>query len=444
MQGFTWSSVGETVLHAVLVFVLNPTLYLGLLFTVLERQRLAKSERKFFGVRVTRRFRPLLRQLLIGISAGIVISVLSLAFGMILSPWEIWTLAIGSVVCSVIQLRYFSTYYIIALLALASACARWLPPDISGGYAAKVIRTLSSVHLDSLIMLAALALLAEAALLWSLRNRNASPAVSLGKRGHSIGGFLIQLSFCVPVIVFTNGSRFTIVNHSFLQGLHLGAVPFAFSFLALPLWVGHGALTTVQYPRNYVSALARFNVWLGATSILLSFAIRYVSVDFTWVAVVVIIAGKEWLTLSVKVQELLSEPIFVTTQQGIRVLATQPYSLAETLGIESGEVITHINQVPVHTLYDLHFAFEQNPAYAKLQVLDRRGEVRIIGGAVYTGEKNKLGIVMTPDTRMPYGYRPMVGGLFQTLYLRMKPVGTKPIGTQTGARGEPTNPLSSS
>jgi hypothetical protein len=135
-----------------------------------------------------------------------------------------------------------------------------------------------------------------------------------------------------------------------------------------------------------------------------------------WAAVGAILAlvAREWGVWAQFLRETRREPLFAPSPDGVRVLATVEGSLAEKMGLRPGEVITQVNQVPVHTAYDLHFALDQNPAYARLHVLDLHGELRMAGKPVYVGERHQLGLIPVPDMGSP-ALRLQPGGLFATL-----------------------------
>ncbi|MCL6593448.1 MAG: hypothetical protein K6T31_05685, partial [Alicyclobacillus sp.] len=84
------------------------------------------------------------------------------------------------------------------------------------------------------------------------------------------------------------------------------------------------------------------------------------------------------------------------------------------------EVITHVNHMPVHSAYDVHFALSQHPAYAKLHVVDQRGELRLAGRAVYDGERVKLGLLLAPSDANAPAYDPVPYGLLETCRLHVR------------------------
>lgn len=182
---------------------------------------------------------------------------------------------------------------------------------------------------------------------------------------------------------------------------------------------GFSAVLMAVRPAEAIRLTSRVSLLMGIVLVLDALAVHFWGAGFGWLGVVAMVLGRELPVWLIRQHENQNDPLFSPSKDGVRILTTREGSLAETMGLVPAEVVTHVNQVPVHSNYDLHFAFDQNPAYAKLQVIDERGEMRIVGKPVYTGELNQLGLVLAPD--QPFGpcYRKSEFGLFQTLYLRI-------------------------
>ncbi len=112
-------------------------------------------------------------------------------------------------------------------------------------------------------------------------------------------------------------------------------------------------------------------------------------------AAVAVIVVTELFRAAVRRLDRSLEPRFAPDDRGIRVLYVIRGSLAERLGIRPAELITYVNQAPVHTEYDFHFALGQNPAYARFQVTDERGEPRLVSSPVFEGECHDLGLILS-------------------------------------------------
>ena len=242
----------------------------------------------------------------------------------------------------------------------------------------------------------------------------------LGKRGGTTGAFVVQLSFLSTVFLPVPGSD-VVLGTMHTGWPWLASALGGLSFACVPLFTGLSALFTSQRPTEGIRRVARCNLLTGILLAGCAGLTARLDVEGSCVGAVLCIGTHELLSWWLGRREQRRDSLFSESKLGVKVLDTVRGSVAHAMGVLPGEVITHANQIPVHSTYDLHFAFEQNPTYAKLQVLDLRGEVRFIGKPVYEGERHQLGIIFAPDTNGGFGYPWMKAGLFQSLYLRVLP-----------------------
>lgn len=418
MHGLAWWQFGRSIAHGLLALLLNPLYYLGCVLIVWERLRAARNERRFFGARATRVWRPAVAAWLQSLIAGLLASAACLAAGVQTTPILVAALTAVTILLGIIRLRLLSPVYAIAVLLVAALLIQNLHVHAAPGIVGTVVSQMAHLNLSSWLALAAALYLAEAVLLWCNRRRPQAPAYVQGKRGRPVGAFLLQWSYIIPVLTFAPGSLPT--PHLMLPGWpFLGALPGDVTLLALPLIVGwSGFSITTRTPERALTA-ARHSLVAG----LVLAADAYVAHRWGWayacIGVVVCAGAREWTVWRMRQRESQGEPMYAQVPDGVRVLSTSRGSLAESMGLRPGEIITQVNQVPVHSAYDLHFAFEQNPAYAKLHVQDDRGELRIVGKPVYSGERNQLGLVLAPDDVTITTYHKIGYGLFQVAYAQL-------------------------
>jgi hypothetical protein len=418
MFGFAWSQILQMVLHAFLSLFMNPVLYLGTILIIWDLARNMSAERSFFGVRLTRILIPQTVRYLKAICVGVLVTLIALVLHVEVRPGEIFAVAGISIVLGLIRLRFASTSTAISVLLILASAAKAFPA-LNLSFFAKEWRYLSGMHVDSWIQILSLLFLAQLLLvIWS-RNNGVAPALVASKRGRELGAVVIQWSFIVPFGVFVPGqiSPSILLTHfnwlTLLGGITLAAMP------GLVGW--HGVVSTIT-PKRTATQLALVS---GVCAVLLTglvAALHYTVLSPLLIclsASIVSIVIPELHVWRVKWVESNRQPICQTSEDGVVVLYTIPGSLAEQIGLKMGEIITHVNQVPVHSEYDLHFALDQNPAYAKLQVVDTRGEIRIVGKPVYAGERHQLGAILVSGTGNVPMYHKRRFGLLQTLYLKL-------------------------
>ncbi len=422
---------GRAAVHACVTLLINPLFYIGTFLLVWELLRNAKAERRFFGIRLTRVKAPLIAQVFLGLAAGVLASGVLLCFGAVVTDREIWTITALSLLAGAARVRFLAVDYAIgALLALHAAAGLLQPP--TDPHLNAVWAFLRDFHSTSWLAVAAAANLTHAALLWLRRNRGAAPVAVIGKRGGTMGAFVVQLAFLsVFALPVTGNSISGWQFPTWWPAIHSLAGGFTLS--ALPVFMGISVLFSARRPQQGLLAVYRHHAVTGVALAAVACFTQYYDGLGALVGAVVCVALQElflwWLTR----RELVADPLFTETPQGVKILSTVRGSLAEQMGLLPGEIITHVNQVPVHTPYDLHFALDQNPAYAKLQVVDLRGEVRFVGKPVYEGERHQLGLIAAPNTSERYGYGWFKAGLFQSLYARVGAQGGRFVGQQADA-----------
>ncbi|MCL6637662.1 MAG: PDZ domain-containing protein [Alicyclobacillus sp.] len=414
-----WNGSGRAVFAALAAFAVNPLLYAGVGLLMWDTRGCARDERLFFGVRSTRPGRRALVTVALSLVAGLWLTGCLAVAGIVVERWEVGVVSGLTLVLGMLRLRWFAPVHAIAMLVAVSFAARaWHP--VQGPAELRFLWSiLATFHAAGWLAVAAAVCLTEALLL-TLQGWLRPRAVFVrSRRGRPLGAFAMQLAVVAPVAVWIPGGWWP-----FGQGVHPFGWPWfggahGLSWAGMPLLLGwSGVFTSVPVRTAALwTALADLAAALaaaaGAGAVLFGRPLAGV------VAAGAVLAVRAVARLLIQRLEAQHEPRFAPTDKGVRVLATLPGSWAETLGLRPGEVITHVNQTPVHTAYDVHFALSQHPAYAKLQVLDHRGELRLAGRAVYDGERVKLGLLLAPADATAPAYDPVPYGLLETCRLRL-------------------------
>ncbi len=396
----------------------NPLLYLGIVFMIWDVRRIAVMERQFFGFRVSRPGHQLVRLWFSSLICGLIVSLVTLALGITIDPWQAWTVTALCFLAGIVRLRFGAGVYGIAGLVLLGTILSHLSLPQTSSWLTHWLTSIKSLPVADWLSLACLLILAEAVLLIVARPKE-SPVLRRSKRGRPIGAFALQSAFLLPVISISPSSLAIHPGFPWAWPLWGAVAAVGAGAWGLPLFVGYSGVHAVLSGKEAVSrqlpVLLIMAVLLGAAA----WASHVLAPVYALVGVAIIIAGREWAVLRVRRAELKGDPKYVPTTEGVKVLAVEPGSVAASMELKPGEIIRQINQVPVHTAYDLHFAFDQNPAYAKLEVLDVRGELRLVGKPVFSGERHRLGLVLVPERPTAYSLNKPAFGLFQTLYPRL-------------------------
>ncbi|WP_304458819.1 PDZ domain-containing protein [Alicyclobacillus sendaiensis] len=409
-----WALVGLLILS----FVLNPYHYVATGFVVWDLVRNVRRERVWFGVRVTRIGKTLLLRYGRAVVVGLAASFALLAVGAQVTISSALYVFAVSILLGVIRSRMAAAPIAISVSVLLSSLARAytgaVPPSVL-----PVWRAIVDMPQANWMAIAAAAALCEAVLgLWGTRDA-ILPALVTSRRGRRMGAMKLQFGYVVPVAVWI--TPFTHAQMVFGSGWRpwhvVSGQPVA--WFAVPLALGWHALLTSLAVERALNHLRAFDVLRG-----LIFAAGFAGA-YLWQPKAVLFAAGAAIVLTelfrvvIRRTDRALEPQFAPDSQGLRVLYVIRGSLAERLGIRPGELITHVNQAPVHTEYDFHFALEQNPAYARFQITDRRGEPRLVSSPVYEGERHTLGLIFVLPGEEPVLRLKRPFGFLETLYLRV-------------------------
>ncbi|MBF8378547.1 PDZ domain-containing protein [Alicyclobacillus mali] len=408
-----WALVGLLLLS----FVLNPYHYLATGFVIWDLVRNVRRERMWFGLRITRIGKTLLLRYGRAVAVGVVASVALLAVGVRVTISSALYVFAVSIVLGVIRSRLAAAPTAISISVLLSALLRAYHGSVPAAIL-PVWRAIVEMPQADWLAIAAAAALAEALLsLWGTRDA-ILPALVTSRRGRRMGAMKLQFGYVVPVAVWiTPVARPEFV---FVSGWHPWHAPLGqpLEWFAVPLALGwHALLTSLRVERalNHLRWLDIFRGLILAAGFACAYLWRSQAALYAAGASIVV---TELFRIVIRRMDRSLEPQFAPDSQGVRVLYVIRGSLAERLGIRPGELITHVNQAPVHTEYDFHFALEQNPAYARFQIADHHGEPRLVSSPVFEGERHNLGLIFVLPGEEPAFRLKRPFGFLETLYLR--------------------------
>ncbi|MHB1630188.1 MAG: hypothetical protein ACYCVB_17760 [Bacilli bacterium] len=349
-----------------------PAVYIAVgLLVLLQYTRASRLEKASFGLRITAPVRTWLVSMGAGIAAALAATAALYMLSVRVTVYEVTVLWIIMAVLWLIDVRFSCIAYAAPLLIVGGEALRMAanPATMLGMFA-----PLGSIHAASLLILCGVAQLSEGVLTQLLGARDPAPLFVQSRRGQVVGAFVLQKFWPLPLLVSTASGM--IVPFPLLVGfskLALGSVPERSARAVPPLLLIHGALAAAAglLLRGHPVGLA-----VAAALTLLSHGALYAFANHT---------------------ETAAMPLFARPQRGVRILATLAGSPAEKMALKPGETIVRIGGAAVNSSYDIHFAIDQNPAYAKLEVVDLRGETRFEGTPLYTDDPHQLGVVIVPD-----------------------------------------------
>jgi hypothetical protein len=377
----------------------HPLFYVALLLVFLQYWRQNGMERRMFGVRVTSLADQFVRSLTCGLAGGLVATILLTLVGAVLAPHEILYVWVVALALSVINVRYICFAYAGGLLSVVSLILQALPEFMTGpAWWLTILHDLRGLHIPQLMALVAILHLVEALLVRWNGAEQPLPVFVSGKRGRLIGGFILQKFWVVPMAAFVvTGTDHGVHAPSWWPLLGgMGAVGAGLQAVPFPAVLGYSGVALTQSPQKKALGNAKFLGFYAVILLALAIGGSYWT-PLLWLTALFCTIAHETLILWEIRLEQSGQPHFVRPLQGLKILTVLPKSPAQEMGLLSGETILRVNGTPVSTPYDLHFAINQNPAYAKLELLSPEGEPRFSSTPIYMGDHHQLGIILVPD-----------------------------------------------
>lgn len=376
---------------------LTPFFYVAILLVYLQYRRQVALERQLFGVRVTAAESQTIRSIGFGILGGILTTLLTSALGVVLNPTDFLYVWILAVILVFFNVRFICFAYSGGILSFVALILKTLPEyPISWSLLANIYTDLRALSIPHLLSLVAILHLIEALLVALQGGAGAAPVFLQSKRGRLIGGFFLQKFWILPLaaVVVTGGAGlqppawWTILPIAGLQGLQV---------MPIPAVLGYSGVALSRHPMEKAARTAKYLAIYAVLLLAMSIIGAKYAPPILWLAALFAPIAHELLIKWEMEDEKLRQPLFVNPLQGIRILSVLPGSPAESMELRSGDTIVKANGVPVNTPFDLHFAFNQNPAFIKLEVVDEQGEIRFVGKPRFTGESHNLGLILVPD-----------------------------------------------
>lgn len=370
--------------------LIQPYYYIALLFIALYYRRQVALERKLIHVKLHSWGRETWRTVWTGLVAGLLVSLAAIALGISLSGTAVACIWAVSLVLMLFRIQYLCFAYSIGLLGIVQFVLSFFPDVMQEGQAGTIANALRDMDIPALLVLAALLHLAEAVLARWQGPRLATPLFLEGKRGKVVGGYQLQAFWPLPLfLLIPAGAGAADLPWQPLLGGGLGLV-------SLPVIIGFGEMTQGMLPGRKAARTSGRLLLYSIVLLGLSLLAAWWS-PLTLLAALAAVLLHEGLGWYSALEERSISPIFVHPPAGRKVLAVLPNSPAQEMGILPGEVLLKVNGVLLTDAAQLHEALRMNPAFCKLEVLNREGESKYLQRAIYDGDHHQLGMILAPE-----------------------------------------------
>lgn len=379
----------------------HPMLYVGLLLMILQYKRQIALERKLFSSRLHSLSYEVIHSVGYGLIGGLIASGLLIGLGVVFRPDEMWLIWMISLILSLFHVRFLCLSYATGILGFFAGIFQWVDfPNIP--WLVPFIDIINQIHIPSLIAIVAILHLVEAILIRLKSGEQATPLFVETKRGKLIGGYQIQSFWLLPlflIISVGDPSQGSIISSGWWP-LIGGAA--GLSILPVPVMIGYSDLTTVLTTEEKSRMVSNYLMVYSLILLGMAFIAEY-WLPFQIIAALFAALAHEGIRWIGKRKEKKGSSLYVhPPEQGLKVLAVIPGSLAERMGIKPGEVIQKVNGMTVHNRRELYDGLHRQAAFVKLEIINLAGQVKFAQHSIYDGDHHQLGIILAPDDDAPY------------------------------------------
>ncbi len=373
-------------------FFLNPMFYYFAGYCVLLGYFRVKRERRAFHIRVEDGFYDLRSLLPGGWLAGLLISVVTIAAGVVIPLGSIVVIAIVTLLLSLpINTRLLSPAYILGVSFFGIILLSNL--SVENKLIARLLDDMGNTSLAAIAILLGALILAEGILILKKGHIGTSPDLLKSKRGLPVGAHISQRLWLAPVFLLIPGEELT-THYEWWPVFNVSGQ--AYSLILVPFGIGFYHKVKSMLPTQSIPVVGKRVVILGAVITGLALASIWYPVAAI-IAACFALAGRELIYLQHYFTDEARQSIFSQRNHGLLVLGIIPQSPADKMQIKIGETISKVNGIHVKTVQEFYMALQKNRALCKVDVLDIHGEVRYVQRALYEGEHHELGILFVEE-----------------------------------------------
>lgn len=378
-------------LQAIGRFFINPLFYIAIVFAIFLGYHRVKRERKSFNIRILSGWSELKNSLLAGLTVSLVLSLITIAVGLTMTPEFLLVLMASTVLGLVLY-----TFHLLSPVVLfaVSVAVLILLQAFGQTFTIVGIEISGVVWHDAIVtpicILAGLLCIAEGIQIRKYGAYLASPILEKTKRGLKAVSYLSKQIGILPIFMLIPGD--VIPSYApYWPQFTIGEE--AFSFVLFPFVIGFQQMTRQTLPNYFYPKLAKSVTWLGVVVVLGGIAAYFMSE----IAFIVLVAGaciRLVMALHYKLRERDDVYAVAPSTKGATIAAVLPNSPAEKMGLLAGEIIKKVNGREVQTERELYEALQVNAAHCKLEVLDHNQELRLTQHVVHCDDHHRIGLLL--------------------------------------------------
>lgn len=348
-------------------------------------------ERQHFGVKIFVRFTEMKNTWLPAIIVGLMFSIAMIAAGVVFSYGTLLALSVITILLS-LNLRFTLlsasytiglTYILLLFLPTALGYQNVIEPEF-----------FAETNFTALTFLLGFVLIIEAVLMRRVKRNQSFPKLVMSDRGIWIGQHRLEKLSVIPMLLIVPGGMIEPFA-PYWPLLEIGENG-SYGFILFPFLLGFSHTVRGTLVPIAAKSLSKQIIFLGIIVIIVSAAGLYID-GMSLAALILAILGREFITYRFRVKDKKKNPYFQPHPNGLKVLGVIPGTPAERLEIQTGEVITKVNEQKINSPDMFYEALQGSGAYFKLEVLDDQNEIRFVQSPFYEGDHYRLGLIFMKE-----------------------------------------------
>lgn len=393
-------------LRAVASAIVDPSNALILMMITLifynKNKKIAIMQKMIMGESIDSPFELTISQIVIGIGAGAVASLIFTFLGLVFDEnSSIYLLFMVSLFFMAFKPRFICFSYSGAVLGIASLASK---------YVASVLHMpqLSILNVDILTLMTLVGILhiIEGSLVMIDGSRGAIP-VFTNREDKIIGGFALKRYWALPIAILillgantsdlvTGQSIMTPQWWPLIKGDIVLKILKTSVIASVALYgvIGYSSVTFTKDKKKKSLTSGALIMGYGVILTVVSQLAVFGAVFQLFILIFAAVAHEAMLRIEKHI-ELIGTPKFVSSQQGIMVLEVVPKSPAFQIGIESGDLIVEINNESIESEQEIFNIIRGRYNSISFKIKKSSGELRDVSYSNMSGNK-RLGIVVVP------------------------------------------------
>jgi PDZ domain len=341
---------------------------IAFLFPVFHTFYVVRNQRKHYGRYLYPPTPIVLRTWLIGLIAGFSLTMVLFSWKMSIHPDEIVLIWCCTLLFALWRLRFSCISYAVGFLSLLHLLIKdWNVSSHSEPWA-KGWYLLQQFSIESCLWLVAFSHLLEWILIRIEKAEVHYPVQIQHRSGKIVSGFLLSRIWTVPLVLSTP----------------TGWMPF-------PLVLGFVSKNCSKPMEQHKRLSSTFVLLYALILIGCLILSKYWELGW-WLTAGVSCLGHEIFYFWEDWKERKRDPLFISDEKGLKVLAVLPHTPAAMMGLKSGDIIHKLNGKRILTLEDLEKVASRS-AFLKMEVLDEQLDSHLLTKALYEDDPKHLGVV---------------------------------------------------